>query len=107
MGRVARPSGRRDTTTALNKGLAQMLSLFDIRSKTIWPPRRGAATKSTKGYTRAQFEAAWESFCPEDGTPAQSNIIKRLGAVAICVGIDFGAISSMTRLPDYAARSIV
>ena len=29
------------------------------------------------------------------------------GAVAICVGIDFGAISSMTRLPDHAARSIV
>jgi len=30
-----------------------------------------------------------------------------LGAVAICVGIEFGAISSMTRLPDHAARSIV
>ena len=29
------------------------------------------------------------------------------GAVAICVGIDFGAISSTTRLPDHAARSIV
>jgi hypothetical protein len=29
------------------------------------------------------------------------------GAVAICVGIDFGAISSMTRLADHAARSIV
>jgi hypothetical protein len=29
------------------------------------------------------------------------------GAVAICVGIDFGALSSMTRLPDHAARSIV
>jgi hypothetical protein len=29
------------------------------------------------------------------------------GAVAICVGIDFGAISSVTRLPDHAARSIV
>jgi len=28
------------------------------------------------------------------------------GAVAICVGIDFGGISSMTRLSDYAARSI-
>jgi hypothetical protein len=28
------------------------------------------------------------------------------GAVAICVGIDFGAISSVTRLPDHAARSI-
>ena len=29
------------------------------------------------------------------------------GAVAICVGIDFGAISNKTRLPDHAARSIV
>ena len=29
------------------------------------------------------------------------------GAVAICVGIDFSALSSMTRLPDHAARSIV
>ena len=28
------------------------------------------------------------------------------GTVAICVGIDFGAISSVTRLPDHAARSI-
>jgi hypothetical protein len=32
---------------------------------------------------------------------------ENLGAVAICVGIDFGAISSMTRLSDHAARSIV
>jgi hypothetical protein len=30
-----------------------------------------------------------------------------IGAVAICVGIDFGAVSSVTRLPDHAARSIV
>jgi hypothetical protein len=29
------------------------------------------------------------------------------GAVSICVGIDVGAIYSGTRLPDYAARSIV
>jgi hypothetical protein len=29
------------------------------------------------------------------------------GAVAICVGIDFGAVSSVTKLPDHAARSIV
>jgi hypothetical protein len=29
----------------------------------------------------------------------------RHGAVAIRVGIEFGAISSVTRLPDYAARS--
>jgi hypothetical protein len=31
----------------------------------------------------------------------------RVGAVAICVGIDFGAVSSVTKLPDHAARSIV
>jgi hypothetical protein len=28
------------------------------------------------------------------------------GAVAICVGIDFGVISSKRRLSDHAARSI-
>jgi Methyltransferase FkbM domain len=33
--------------------------------------------------------------------------MKIWGAVAICVGIDFDAISSMTRLPDHAARSMV
>jgi hypothetical protein len=60
------------------RGLADMLSPFGIKSGTIWPPRRGAATKSSKGYKRKQFEDAWESFCPEDGTPAQSNSIKRL-----------------------------
>jgi hypothetical protein len=37
----------------------------------------------------------------------QKHSLADRGAVAICVGIDFGAISSMTRLPDHAARSIV
>jgi hypothetical protein len=32
--------------------------------------------------------------------------VKRQGAVAVCVGIDFGAISGITKLPDHAARSI-
>jgi hypothetical protein len=31
----------------------------------------------------------------------------RRGAVAICVGIEFGAISSVTRLPHQAARSMI
>ena len=39
--------------------------------------------------------------CVEEFMDKQKN-----GAVAICVGIDFGAISSVTRLPDHAARSI-
>jgi hypothetical protein len=30
-----------------------------------------------------------------------------VGAVAICVGIDFSAISSVTRLPHQAARSMI
>jgi hypothetical protein len=30
-----------------------------------------------------------------------------VGAVAICVGIDFGAISSVTILPHHAARSMI
>ena len=43
-------------------------------------------------------ESCWERFCKQHG---------ETGAVAICVGIDFGAISNKTRLPDHAARSIV
>jgi hypothetical protein len=65
---------RRLSTT----GLAQMLLLFGIRSRILWPPRRGADTKSRKGSIRMRFEDAWESFCPEDGTPAQSNSIRQL-----------------------------
>jgi hypothetical protein len=30
-----------------------------------------------------------------------------MGAIAICVGIDVGAISSATRLPHYAATSMI
>ncbi len=30
-----------------------------------------------------------------------------LGAVRLCVGIDFRAISRVTKLPDHAARSII
>jgi hypothetical protein len=61
-------------------GLAQMLSIFrpSIRSKTIWPPRRGTAGKSAKGYFRKDFEAAWAAYCAEDGTPAQPNNIRYL-----------------------------
>jgi hypothetical protein len=68
-------------------GLAQMLSLFGIRSKTIWPPRRGAATKSRKGYMRMQFKDAWESFCPDAGTPAQSSSFRQLSPEP-CDGTD-------------------
>jgi hypothetical protein len=54
--------------------LARMLSPFGIRPKTIWPPRRGTADKSAKGYLRSQFEAACASYC--DGTAAQHRNVR-------------------------------
>jgi hypothetical protein len=58
--------------------LARILGLFHIRSKSIWPPRRGTDDRSAKGYFRSQFEAAWASYC-SDGTPAQHSNVKWLG----------------------------
>jgi hypothetical protein len=41
-----------------------------------------------------------------DAPPANIEaFVENCGAVAICVGIDFGAISSVTILPHHAARS--
>ena len=48
--------------------LARMLAPFGVKPKSIWPTRRGAGAKSSKGYYRKQFEAPWASYC--DGTPA-------------------------------------
>jgi hypothetical protein len=58
--------------------LAAMLAPFGIRPRTIWPPHRGASKKSTKGYLRAQFEAAWAAYCDGNGTPAQTNNVSFL-----------------------------
>ena len=58
--------------------LALMLAPFGIKPRTIWPPRRGTADKSVKGYYRAAFEAAWASYCDADGTPSHGNNIRYL-----------------------------
>ena len=51
------------------KQLAGLLKSFCIISTTVHPP--GAA--HGKGYRRADFEAAWDSYCPGQNTfPAQS-----------------------------------
>jgi hypothetical protein len=56
--------------------LAQLLSPFGIRPRTIWPARRGAiGGKSAKGFYRHQFEKAWAAYC---GTPAQPTILRYL-----------------------------
>ena len=59
-------------------GLALMLAPFNIRPRTIWPPRRGTADKSVKGYYRTAFEAAWASYCDGDGTPSHGSNIRYL-----------------------------
>jgi hypothetical protein len=48
--------------------IGRLLRPFRIRSKTIWPPRRDAGTKSETGYYRSQFEAAWASYCEPSAT---------------------------------------
>jgi hypothetical protein len=58
--------------------LAGMLRDFGIRSRSIWPPKRTAESKSAKGYSRQQFEEAWRVYCADDGTPAQSNQVRGL-----------------------------
>jgi hypothetical protein len=42
--------------------LAGLLSPFGIHSRTIWPPRRRPDDKSSRGYLRSDFEAAWRRY---------------------------------------------
>ena len=56
--------------------LARLLEPFRIRPQTI--RIFAAAGKPTvKGYYRAQFEAAWRSYCKDDVTPSQPKNIDR------------------------------
>jgi hypothetical protein len=58
--------------------LGRLLRDFGIRSKTIWPPQRGAGTKSEHGYYRWQFEQAWTEYCQKTATPPHHSKIKLL-----------------------------
>jgi hypothetical protein len=55
--------------------LARLLRPFGIRPKTIWPAQRRPDDKSKRGYTRAQFEAAWRAYAPGPDTPTRSGRI--------------------------------
>jgi len=57
--------------------LGRLLRPFRIKPKSIWPVERTPTSRSRKGYTRDQFEAAWRSYCP-GGTPAQPRKFIRL-----------------------------
>jgi hypothetical protein len=53
------------------------LKRFHIRPSTIWPLHRRPIDKSSRGYHKHQFEAAWRAYCPAD-TPTQSGKIRYL-----------------------------
>jgi hypothetical protein len=62
--------------------LARLLrDSFRIRPQSIWPLHREPEDKSSKGYMRSQFEAAWAGYCSSPGTPAQPPAVKHLRAV--------------------------
>ena len=58
--------------------LAQLLRPFGIRPTTIWPRGRRPEDKSSRGYLRSQFEAAWHAYCPQGDTPTSTKIIQIL-----------------------------
>jgi hypothetical protein len=58
--------------------LARLLRPFQIRSKTIWPARRGPRERSKRGYLRNEFEPAWRAYCPPADTPTQASKIIQL-----------------------------
>jgi hypothetical protein len=53
-------------------GLAELLSPFGIRTRTVWPVPRRADSKSGRGYYRSQFVDMWDRYCPPADTPTQS-----------------------------------
>jgi hypothetical protein len=56
--------------------MTKMLADFQIRTKTIWPRRRTAESKSRRGYLKSQFERAWASYCDDqdDDAPVPNNV---------------------------------
>jgi hypothetical protein len=61
--------------------LARLLEPFQIRPRTIRVFAAASGRPTVKGYYRAQFEAAWRSYCKNDGTPSQPKKIRHLRSV--------------------------
>src|SRR5262245_9899625 len=78
------------------KQLAGLLKSFCIISTTVHPP--GAA--HGKGYRRADFEAAWDSYCPGQNTlaaqPGASEACKRASSDEMGTTRDFRSVREDT-----------
>jgi len=58
--------------------LSRLLRPFGIKPRVLWPLERTPASKSARGYLRADFEPIWASYCDETVTPSQA---KRLHVI--------------------------
>jgi hypothetical protein len=58
--------------------LARLLDPFQIRPQTIRVFAAASGRPTLKGYYRAQFEAAWRSYCDDSVTPSQPRNIRHL-----------------------------
>jgi hypothetical protein len=72
------PNDDRPPRKLTQSELARLLRLFGTRPRTIWPAQRHAGAKSSKGYSRSQFEAAWAAYCSPADTPARPRKIIHL-----------------------------
>jgi Protein of unknown function (DUF3631) len=61
--------------------LAKLLDPFQIRPRTVRILSQVSSKPTAKGYYRAQFEAAWRSYCTNDVTPSQPRNIRYLQRV--------------------------
>jgi hypothetical protein len=73
------PNDARTPRKLTQPQVAELLRPFGIKSRTIWPIGRRPGDKSSRGYLRSQFEAAWRAYCAQGDTPTQpSKIIQVL-----------------------------
>jgi hypothetical protein len=61
--------------------LAKLLEPFQIRPRIIRIFAAASGKPTLKGYYRAQFEAAWCSYCKDDVTPSQLKNIRHSRSV--------------------------
>ena len=56
------PIGDQQPHRLTQSELARLLRPFHIRPRSMWPKKRAADTKSTKGYQREHFRDAWQAL---------------------------------------------
>jgi len=61
--------------------LAKLLEPFQVRPRSIRIVAEVSGKPTAKGYYRAQFEAAWRSYCKDDLTPSQPRNIRHFRGV--------------------------